>query len=215
MPFFSAVAWTGAAWSPWLNLGGSLKEPPAIASSAPNRIDVASVGAGESSAWHMTVSGAPWTGGTKASGWQNLGGWLNSQLSMVSWGPNRLDFFGRGGANACYHKWLTGSWSAYESLSGGFNSHISSVSWGPDRLDLFDLGGDNTTYHKAYDGIGWSGWDKMGAVMFSSPLVATLWGVNECVFSSSFLCWRRGILLILTTFMEIGSTWSLLYIFIN
>jgi hypothetical protein len=118
----------------------------------------------------MTVSAAPWTGGTKASGWQNLGGWLNSLLSMVSWGHNRLDVFGRGGAYACYHKWFAGSWSTYESLSGSFNSHISSVSWGPGRLELFGLRGDNTAYHKAYGGSGWSGWDKMGAVSPCTPI---------------------------------------------
>ncbi len=38
-------------------------------------------------------------------GWENLGGVIKEQPECVSWGPNRIDCFARGGGDHMYHRW--------------------------------------------------------------------------------------------------------------
>jgi hypothetical protein len=117
--------------------------------------------------------------------WQKLDGVFTSQLNMVSWGPNRLNYFGRGTDNACWHNWFSGAWSSYESFGGVFNSQSSSVSWAPNRIGIFGLGTDDGAWHKWWDGTKCAtSWEKPGSG-FTSPLVVTSWGVNEYVFPIS------------------------------
>ncbi|MCP3402987.1 hypothetical protein [Bradyrhizobium sp. CCGB20] len=41
-------------------------------------------------------------------GWENLGGVIMERPECVSWGPNRIDCFGRGTDSAMYHRWWNG-----------------------------------------------------------------------------------------------------------
>jgi len=72
-------------------------------------------------------------------------------VSVVSWGPNRLDIFGLSTKNELLHKWWNGSWgpsqTGWESLGGTLGSAPAAVSWGPNRLDLFALGDNNAVSH--------------------------------------------------------------------
>ncbi len=58
-----------------------------------------------------------WWTGSKWEGWENLGGVIKEQPECVSWGPNRIDCFARGGGDHMYHKGWNGSeWDDWESL---------------------------------------------------------------------------------------------------
>ena len=51
--------------------------------------------------------------------WESLGGIITTNISSVSWSPNRIDNFARGTDNAMYHRWWNGSsWGGWESLGG-------------------------------------------------------------------------------------------------
>jgi len=49
---------------------------------------------------------------TRPGRWENLGGILTSPPSVVSWGPNRLDVFGKGTDSALW--WVSSSLSTRE-----------------------------------------------------------------------------------------------------
>lgn len=69
-------------------------------------------------------------------GWlEDQSGIFTSELSITSWSENRLDYFGRGSDNACYHKWWDGpAWDGYEDLGGILVGPITAVDWGNDRM---------------------------------------------------------------------------------
>lgn len=114
---------------------------------------------------------------------------LNSGISSVSWGPNRIDIFVLGTNHSCWHKWWDGkSWSVWENLGGELTSKITCCSWGANRLDLFALGAKNHCYHKQFDENGWSGWEPLDKVftstseitpVFTSEITPVCWGPNR------------------------------------
>ena len=58
--------------------------------------------------FHKAFNGVTWQ-----TSWESLGGIFTSAPTVVSWGPNRLDIFGKGTDGAVYHKaWLGSSWTA-------------------------------------------------------------------------------------------------------
>jgi hypothetical protein len=105
-----------------------------------------------------------WWNSTQPNGsWESLGapptsGGILDAPKCVSWGPNRIDCFVRGGDKAMWHiAWDGTQWGRWESLgsppSGGIpNAGIldapKCVSWGPNRLDCFVRGADNAMWHK-------------------------------------------------------------------
>jgi len=98
--------------------------------------------------------------------------------ATVSWGPNRIDVFGRGSDGAIYHNYWDGSWHTFESLGGNFLYGPAVSSWGAGRLDVFAVGADSAIYHNYWDGI-WHGWaDRLGGVFTSTP-AAVSWGLNR------------------------------------
>lgn len=159
-------------WSQWEDLGGILTSGPAVASWAPNRLDV--FGRGQNNAlWHK------WWDGSRWSEWEDLGGVLTSSPAAVSWGPNRIDVFGRGQNNALWHKWWNGSsWSQWEDLGGVLTSDPAVASWAPNRLDVFGRGQNNALWHKWWDGTRWSEWEDLGGIITTAP-AAVSWGPNR------------------------------------
>ena len=102
-----------------------------------------------------------------------------SASSVVSWGPNRLDVFGRGANNAMFHKsWSGSGWSSWESLGGQFIGDPVVVSWGSNRLDVVGIGTDNAMYHMSWNGSGWSSWENLGGAFYGKP-TAVSWGPNR------------------------------------
>ena len=100
---------------------------------------------GDGALWHTFSDGNRWFG------WESLGGSVFSEVSAVSWGPNRIDLFAIGTDNAVWHRWWDGSnWGGWESLGGSVFSEVSSVSWAANRLDLFAIGADSAVWRKKF-----------------------------------------------------------------
>ncbi|HLO18176.1 MAG TPA: hypothetical protein VK206_25315 [Anaerolineales bacterium] len=140
-----------AVWSAWEDLGG----PPAPPVVSPLQ-DL------------VTPPGGP-----------RFGQQLVSAPAAVSWGPNRIDCFGRGIDLHMWHKWWDGTvWSDWEDLGGILTSAPSVASWGPNRLDCFVRGTNNHMWHKWWDGLAWSEWEDLGGILTSAP-AAVSWGTNR------------------------------------
>jgi len=113
------------------------------------------------------------------SGWEWLGGVLESPPVVVSWGPNRLDAFVLGTDSALYHRWWDGrAWGGFESLGGVLTSPPSAVCWGENRIDVFGLGEDHAVWHRWWDGANWGAWESLGGTL-TSPPVACSWGPDR------------------------------------
>src|SRR4051812_30045495 len=113
--------------------------------------------------------------------WYRLGAALVSAPATSSWGPDRLDLFGRTGSGIV-HKWGNGfSWTTdWENVGappGGLTGSPTAVSWGPNRIDLFATGTDGSLRHRFWLGA-WSDWEDLGGNLTSSPTVAS-WGPNR------------------------------------
>ena len=100
---------------------------------------------------------------------ENLGGVLTAQPAACSWGPNRIDVFGRGTDSALWHKaWVGSAWSGWQNLGGGIVGAPTVCSWANNCLDVFARGTDNAIWHKYWNGA-WSGWASIGGNVTSSP----------------------------------------------
>ncbi|KAL6404090.1 carbohydrate-binding protein [Ilyonectria robusta] len=166
----------------WRNIGGTYYGIPAVVSWGAGRTDVFVRGT-DNAVYHkwQNGDGAPW--GPAETGFENLAGRIYGNVTAVSWGPNRIDIFGLGTDNACWHKsWNGTAWSGWESLGGGIIGDICAVSWAANRLDLFVRGMDNSVYHKYWDGRVWgpspTGWEYLGGKILGSPK-AICWGPNR------------------------------------
>src|SRR6266542_2090534 len=83
-----------------------------------------------------------WTGDTFGR-WVDLGRRFVGSPAAVSWGPDRLDFFGIGTDGAMYQRaWTGDTFGDWVNLGGHFTGSPAAVSWGPDRLDFFGIGTD-------------------------------------------------------------------------
>ncbi|NMO18802.1 hypothetical protein HPC49_39935 [Pyxidicoccus fallax] len=163
--------WNGSAWTAEVDLGGTIRSSPAIASWAPDRVDIFAIGV-DRAVLHKFKQGTVW------SEWGSLGGYATSAPAAVSWGPNRIDLVVRGGDNAIWHRaWDGVVWHGWGSIGGLATSAPTVTSWGPDRLDIFVRGGDNAIQHKAWAGR-WYDWGSLGGSATSAP-AATAWGVNR------------------------------------
>jgi Repeat of unknown function (DUF346) len=101
---------------------------------------------------------------------------FTSAPAVCSWGPGRLDVFGRGEDNALWHKWLTGrDWSDWQSLGGTLSAPPAAVSWGEGRIDVFVRGPDLALWHKWFTGGDWSEWESLGGALNFGPAVSS-WG---------------------------------------
>jgi hypothetical protein len=86
----------------WVNLGGTFKSTPAVASWDIGRIDVFGVGS-DGAVYHKGFSGK-WD-----ADWENLDGDITSAPTVVSWGLEKLDVFVVGKYNNVYQKSYEGS----------------------------------------------------------------------------------------------------------
>jgi hypothetical protein len=110
---------------------------------------------------------------------ESLGGGINADPDIASWGPGRLDVFVRGAAdNALWHRaWTGSSWGAWEDLGGSLASGPSAVSWGSGRLDVVARGTDNSVLHWSWDASTDSQWhlDNLGGGINADPDISS-WG---------------------------------------
>jgi hypothetical protein len=195
VPFYETAIsrkyFNGTSWGPvnpftqlslnvWKLMNGEALQTPYAVSWGTNRIDVFVRGTDNNV--HINSSddaGANWYG------WASLGRGgapidLNSAVSAVAWGPNRLDLFTTEYFTVYYKAWTGTNW--WPSQTGGWenlgnmivegNYPPLPVSWGPSRIDLFKYEKINSTsplkclYHKWTNGNGWgpsnTGWECLG-----------------------------------------------------
>jgi serine protease len=163
-------------------LGCVEKEAFGAVSWGKGRLDVFAR-ASDNALWHRWfMRGQGW------SGWEELGGTLNSGPAVSSWTEGRLDVFALGTDDKLRHKWYIrgkgwlpgGLWENLGAPSGlTLTSDIGAVSWGDRRIDVFARASDNALWHKYYArGRGWSGWEYLGGVLNSGPAVSS-WAVGR------------------------------------
>ncbi len=104
--------------------------------------------------------------------WQSIGGQIVGAPAVASWGPNRLDVFGRGTDNHLWWNYWDGNqWSGWQDLGGDLASSPAAVSWKEGRIDVFVYGIlDGHLWHRFYTSTqGWSeGWEDLGAFLTST-----------------------------------------------
>jgi hypothetical protein len=171
-PTITVVPPAVAGWSTWEELGGEFKDSPAVASWAPNRLDIFVRGM-DDTLWHKALEG-DW------GDWQSLGGQITSSPAAVSSRTNRIDIFALGLDHQVWQYVWDGGWSGWFPQGDGDVEAGSSLqeppavaSPGPDRLDLFVVQ-DLLLLYKHWDGSKWSAWEQAGSPVSSPPSVIYL-----------------------------------------
>ncbi len=157
--------YNNGTWAGWLVLHAGFPQTfsdPAVTSSGSGRIDAFD--------YLHTIGASP----ALEHWWHDSGGWNGPEiisvggptgLAVVSWGPGRIDVFGRGASNELEHKWYTGQWSGWENLGGILTSNPTATSLGSGRLDIFVRGTDGHVYDKWFSSGGWSSWVDRGCCL--------------------------------------------------
>jgi hypothetical protein len=159
------VAGAPETWSAYESLGGSCWDGVALASWAPGRLDLFTVGS-DAAMYHQFYIGTTW------SGWVDyLGGDCISAAAAVSRSPNLIDLFVIGSDHAMYQQWFDGTnWSGWARNLGGYCLYGgAAASWAANRLDLFTTAGDGAVYQKSWDGTAWGDWQSLGGFAISAP----------------------------------------------
>jgi len=131
----------------------------------------------------LTVNGLPYTWSFTVGaftvappGWESLGGMVQSDPGVSSWGATRVDAFVRGSDDALYQNtWNGSSWGTWTSLGGVLTAGPAAASWSANRIDVFARGSNYQLFHRFYAGGLWSNWESLGGVLTSGPAVAS-WG---------------------------------------
>lgn len=152
----------------WVAFDGGVLGTPDLISAGGQQFLIARGTDGGAWLRFRSSSQAPW------EPWFSLGGRFTSDLAVASWGPNRLDVFGRGSDAALWHRAFDGSWGPWQSLGGALASEPDVASWGAGRLDVFAVGTDGTMWHRAFGGTAWAPWEPLGGAFRSGPGVASV-----------------------------------------
>ncbi|HEX2470131.1 MAG TPA: hypothetical protein VHK05_06040 [Candidatus Limnocylindrales bacterium] len=110
---------------------------------------------------------------------------MQDSPGAVSWGPNRIDVFGRALDGSLLHTWYDRAFGGPEFLSEALTSAPTVASYQAGRLDVFARGTDNLVHHKAYDvnDPPFKGWTALSGTIKEAP-AAIRWsfaGVNSIV----------------------------------
>ena len=151
--------------TPWTPLGGSVTG--SLTAVGRGMVHVFGVGTDVLATPHAVLH--KWRDGSQWSNWERLEGSGVRGLQAVTWGPNRIDLFGRNGAvvpgNPVFHRsWNGTTWNPpkddpWESIAGDFDlAQVPGVaSWGPNRLDVFMVAkdGNEEVWHRWWNGSEW------------------------------------------------------------
>jgi hypothetical protein len=137
--------------------------PPAVTSSAADRLDVVAVEASTGHLLHRTrIAGvwSPWTDRGAGPSGHRVG-----RPAITSPAPGRLEVVAREGVTNDLLRWsYNGSWGGpvrvAASPGGAFTPSI--VSWAPSRLDVFAVTSTGRLAHILNAGAGWSHWESLG-----------------------------------------------------
>jgi len=162
--FTKTVSSRSGSWGNWENLGAYAIDGCAVASWAPNRLDVFVVG-GDRALYHRAWDGSAWS-----SDWGRFNSYCVGTPAAVSWGPNRVDVFVIGGDRQCYHLYWDGhSWNGWEALGGQCEYGVAASSWATNQLDVFVTGTDQAIWRRSWTGAAWTGWQKVNSGTISAP----------------------------------------------
>jgi hypothetical protein len=149
-------------WSGPQSLGGTLSDRPSCVNWGPNHLHCFAL-LSDGSLGQISWPGHDYPGIHGWSFWHRLSGRILESPSCVSYAPNRIDCFARGGDRAMYHWWWDGiRWLGWERLGGVLISPVQCSSGQPDRLQCIALGTDHFPYRYWWDGHSWHGWSPIG-----------------------------------------------------
>jgi hypothetical protein len=180
------LSYTGT-WQPWEGTpfnGVVLKagsRPAVVSRAGSNRIDIVARG-DDDRLKYISCTGA--CAGTSWSAWTDLGGILNSDPAMDSWGTGRLDAFVQGTDLQLKHiAFAGGAWTGWESspfegLTLKYGSTPVALSWASGKIDVYarsygvaDDGAHNLLTHIAWNGTTWTWWEPMeGGIIVADPV---------------------------------------------
>ncbi|KAF2994387.1 hypothetical protein E8E13_002379 [Curvularia kusanoi] len=159
-------------WDDWqrLEFDTRFERRPAVVSRVEGGVDVAGVTAA-GHVWLISYDGSQW------SEWTDLGHDITSEVSATSWGPDRLDVFGKRGKTVMHRSWTAASgWTQdWEDLGNPWESYYTdndlssaplAVSWQEEGaqtgvLDVFMT--RQGSEHKTLRNNQWSDWTTMYA----------------------------------------------------
>ena len=110
---------------------------------------------------------------------------VGSQLSVVSWGKNRLDVFGSSSGNLTHKYWDGSQWGPsgdkLETLASWPALDMTATTWGSDRLDIFGINEEGKINHQYYDGTAWQPEPETlgGYCAGDLALTAVTWGKDR------------------------------------
>ncbi len=155
-------------WSPWANLGGSIRSPVAVAQNLDGRLEVFAVeaeGGGVKHLWQADFQ-------EKWSPWAELGGEVEPGLAVERNKNGRLELFGvDAGTKALIHCWQTASglsnWSGWTSLGGTILPAPVVARNADGHLEIFAVNSGSGAVDHIYqlaasEGVQWSSWGSLG-----------------------------------------------------
>ena len=160
----------GGSWSAWASMGTETWV------SAP---DLCSRGTGSyevfirnsTALWKKTWSGGGW------SAWASLGApavGLTGDPTAVSYGPNNIDVFCRGGDGALWkNSFLNPGWSGWTSWGGQIQDNPDACSPGRNHIDVFYRGTDNHLRKVTWVAGEPLAWADLGEALTSGPGVVS------------------------------------------
>ena len=154
----------------WSSLGGAISDP-VVANNKDGRFEIFVRGT-DNALWHIWQT-APSNGW---SGWNSLGGVIQSPPAVANNADGRLEVFVRGTDAALWHNWQTApnnGWSGWNSLGGWIADPV--VARNADgRLEVFVRGADGALWHKwqTAPNNGWSGWASLGGGLASRVAIS-------------------------------------------
>jgi len=114
----------------------------------------------------------------------------NTNLAVLSRGPESIDVFFVGRDNSTYQKAYNKTdrtWVPHDdfgfSLSGNLWSTIDAISWEPRQIDMFSLDGAGKVIHQIWNSTGWYPWTR----------VAGSGGPSTYLFAPTALAWSVGV----------------------
>jgi len=173
-----------AGWTGWANLGRGPADhpvgPPAVASSAPGRVDAFAVDQTTGHLLSRSGTGGAWD--AWADRGAGPGGHAVAAPAAASWSQGRLDVVARDRVTGdLLHWWSDGAWHGPERLAatpgGAFAPSLAA--WAPNRLDVVAVADRGTLAHEWWDGR-WHGWESLGAgpvgTALQTPAAVAAWG---------------------------------------
>ena len=178
----SSSAPPGTTWSDGL----------AVVSWAPNRLDGFARGS-NGGIYHFYGDGTNWSIDDMGGHSFTPGLYPTPDLTVTSWGPNRLDLFARGCNQATCRlfrlSWsLSTQWLGWQDLGqtpgGALGPGLSAVAWDVGRLDVFATSSAGGVYHAYSNDPNPFNWDQFGnqpapSNVSSGALAAISWGPSR------------------------------------